>query len=207
MAKPPAVVAELGRPETAQETADRKAENSRRHRSAQTARNLVGATLASLAIVVFLVIVVVRPNPTPAEPIDYATLAAEAQAGIAEPLIVPALPDTWSANSARVEVRSKVTTWYVGFITPGAEFIAFNQGIDANPSWTSTVLGDAQQTSTETIDGIEWAVYDRRDSENPGNFAYSLATDLEGSSIVIHGTASPEEFDLMAASIAAEVNG
>ena len=63
--KEPAIVAELGRPETAEETAQRKAENSRKHRANQTALNLVGATVASLAIVAFLVIVVVRPAPAP----------------------------------------------------------------------------------------------------------------------------------------------
>jgi hypothetical protein len=206
MAEKP-VVAELGRPETPQETADRKAENSRRHRAAQTTRNLVGATLASLAIVAFLVIVVVRPAPDPVDPIDYVAIAADAQAGLDEQLIAPPLPDTWSANAARLEVRSDVPTWYIGFVTPDTQFIALNQGIDANPSWRSTVLNEARETGTTTIDGITWTQFDQRDSDDPGNFAYSLAADLGGSGIVLHGTADPAEFELLAAAIASEVDG
>ena len=49
------VVAELGRPETAEETAARKAENSRNHRSRQTVNNLVYSLLATLGIVVVIV--------------------------------------------------------------------------------------------------------------------------------------------------------
>ena len=56
--KQPAIVAELGRPETPEETAARKAENSRKRRANQTAFNLIVATIASLGIVLFLVVVV-----------------------------------------------------------------------------------------------------------------------------------------------------
>ena len=68
--KQPAIVAELGRPETPEETAARKAENSRKRRANQTAFNLIVATIASLGIVLFLVVVVVRPNPEPAPGIE-----------------------------------------------------------------------------------------------------------------------------------------
>ena len=77
--KQPAIVAELGRPETPEETAARKAENSRKRRANQTAFNLIVATIASLGIVLFLVVVVVRPNPEPAPGIEYVTIAAQSQ--------------------------------------------------------------------------------------------------------------------------------
>ena len=56
------IVAELGRAETPQETADRKAISSAKRRSNQTVINLVIAVVASLGIVVFLLVVVVRPD-------------------------------------------------------------------------------------------------------------------------------------------------
>src|SRR5690606_28187846 len=56
------IVAELGRAETPQETAERKAAASATRRTNQTALNLFIAVLASLAIVAFLVMVVVRPD-------------------------------------------------------------------------------------------------------------------------------------------------
>jgi len=203
-AKEPAIVAELGRPETPEETAARKAETSRRHRSNQTALNLVVATIASLAIVLILVIVVVRPAPPAAEPIDFLAIAAQAQPGADAPLIAPALPATWSANAARFGNRTQVPTWYIGFITPSQQFIAFNQGIDANPSWESDVLQRAEATGTATIDGLTWTLFDRRDRSGTGNYAYSMVATVDRSTVVLHGTAPTEEFDLLAAAIAAE---
>lgn len=203
-AKEPAIVAELGRPETPEETAARKAESSRRHRSNQTLVNLVVATVASLAIVLFLVVVVVRPTPEPSPGVDFAAIAAQAQPEAAAPLIVPALPETWTANAARFDVQNEVPTWYVGFITPSTQFIAFNQGVEANPSWQGALLERAQQTGTVTIDGLAWTVYDLRGTQDAGNFAYSMATAIGASTIVLHGTAPVGEFELLASSIAAE---
>lgn len=203
--KEPAIVAELGRPETADETAQRKAENSRKHRANQTALNLVGATVASLAIVAFLIIVVVRPTPAPAESIDYAKVASQAQVNTEQPLLAPVLPDTWTANGARFESREQVPTWYVGFVTPETQFIALNQGIDANPTWQAAVLDNAEQTGSIEIDGVTWAEYDQRDSTSPGNFAYSLATTSGGSTIVLHGTAVQAEFEAIATALAVEL--
>src|SRR5688500_11645950 len=125
--KRPAIVAELGRPETPQETADRKAATSRKHRANQTLLNLVVALVASLAIVLFLVLVVVRPASAPVDPVDYVAVAADAQAGATEPLIAPVLPPGWYANDARFGTTAEVATWYIGLITPSTQFIALNQ--------------------------------------------------------------------------------
>lgn len=202
MAEDRPVVAELGRPETPEETAARKAETSRKHRANQTLLNLVVALLASLAIVVFLVVVVVRPAPAPSPSVDYATVATEAQAETAEPLLSPELPAGWSANDARFEKTEQVPTWYIGFLTPGEQYIGLDQGIGGNATWQAALLDDAEQTGTVTIEGIEWAVYDQRSSSDPGNFAYSLATTRGESTVLLHGTASDEEFAVLATTIA-----
>lgn len=205
--KPPAIVAELGRPETADETAARKAENSRRHRSSQTVLNLVVALVASLAIVLFLVVVVVRPDPGAPAPVDYRAIAADAQGGTSEPLIAPALPEGWSANNAQFGTKSGVLDWYIGLVTPSTQFIGLEQGIDANPTWQSQLLGSAKPSGTTTIDGLAWTIYDRRAAQDPGNFAYSMVASSAASTIVLHGTAPTAEFELLAASIAAEIGG
>jgi hypothetical protein len=205
--KPPAIVAELGRPETAEETAARKAESSRRHRSNQTLLNLVVALVASLAVVLFLVIVVVRPDPGAVKPVDYKAIAADAQGATAEPLVVPALPTGWRANDARFAKKLEVLDWYVGFVTPSTQFIALDQGIDANPTWQAALLDNARQTGTVTIDGLSWTIFDRRTASKPGNFAYSMVTTAGSSTIVLHGTAPTPEFELLATSIAAGIAG
>ena len=60
-ARTPRVVAELGRPETSQETADRKAESSRLYRVRKTPSNLVWALLVSLGVVLVMVMITPRP--------------------------------------------------------------------------------------------------------------------------------------------------
>jgi hypothetical protein len=203
----PRVVAELGRPETPDETFARKAENSRKHRANQTLFNLVVAIIASLGIVLFLVLVVVRPNAQTPVTVDYQTIAADAQTNASEPLLAPTLPADWYANSARLGITSSVQTWYIGLVTPtspSAQFIALEQGIDANETWLSIVTDNALATGATTIEGIDWTIFDRRSSSDTGNYAYSMSAQIAGSTIVLHGTATDAEFELLAASLAAE---
>jgi hypothetical protein len=202
--KEPAIVAELGRPETPEETAERRATDSAKRRANQTLLNLLLATAASLGVVLLLVLVVARPNSAPPRSIDYAAVAAEAQTGTTERLISPTLPNDWMANDARFERRATVLTWYIGFITPDTQFIAMNQGIDANETWQATVLDGVAQTGTVTIAGRTWDVFDHRDASDPGNLAYAIATKSGRSTIVLHGTASTRDFTLLAAAVVAE---
>lgn len=199
-AKPPAVVAELGRPETPSETADRKAEASRRRRVNQTAFNLVVATVASLLIVLFLVVVVVRPTPAPTDPVDYVAIAAEADGD----LLAPLLPEGWAANNARLAPEGDVSTWTVGFVTPKQQFIALSQGIAANATWLSASVDAATETGRTSIGGLDWTVYDRRGERDTGNYAYSMSTQLGADLVVLNGTASDAEFQTLAAAIAKE---
>ncbi len=197
------VVAELGRPETPEETAARKAENSRAHRANQTTRNLVLALIASLAIVLFAVLIVVRPSGNLVTPVNYRTVAAQAQPSVAQPLVAPALPRGWHSNDAELKSDTgKTVTWYVGLITPKQQFIAIEQGIKTSDTWFGSLLGKAQPTGHRTIDGIRWTVYDQRASAPDGNYQYSLAATADGSNLVLHGSADDAEFSTLAASIA-----
>lgn len=199
------IVAELGRPETPEETARRKALASAKRRSNQTLFNLIVATIASLGIVLFLVVVVVRPAPAPAPAIDVAATAAQAQPDADAPLLVPRLPDGWSANAARFGTTAEVRTWYVGYITPSTQFIALNQGIGANPTWLAEVTADLEETGTAVLSGITWQLYDNRASNDPGNHAFAMSAVAGDSTVVLHGTASDAEFQTLAASVSAQL--
>jgi hypothetical protein len=198
--------ADLGRPETPQERADRKAQNSRNYRESKTPNNLVIALVASLAIVLFLVLVVVRPTPAPAEAVDYVAIAADAQPGVSTALATPTLPPGWNANAASLEAdRGESFLWNIGFITPEDQFVALEQGIDSESGWREDFLGAAVPTGVVDIDGIDWEIYDQRDADDPGNYAYSLAATVAGSEYLVHGTASDNEFALFASALAAEI--
>ena len=202
-AKEPRVVAELGRPETPQETADRKATASRKHRQNQTFFNLVVALLASLAVVAVVVLVVVRPDVSSVNPVDYHSEALNSGAPVT--LAAPALPSDWWSNRAEYNrtPADGVANWYVGFVTPSDLFIGLKQGIDANPTWLANEVAAAQATGSITIDGIEWTVYDRRGTKDVGLRAYSLSTVAAQSTYVLYGTASDGEFTILAKALAA----
>jgi len=201
----PAIVAELGRPETPQETADRRAAAAAKRRGNQTTFNLIIATVASLGVVLLLVLVVVRPDPGPAQPIDVASIAADAQPSAGVPLVVPALPDGWNANAARFGVVSEVPTWYVGYVTPDTQFIAVNQGIEANATWLAETVNDLTSTGTANVDGTQWLLYENRAGRDAGNYGYAMSAEIDGSTIVLHGTASDVEFQTMAIAVMAEL--
>lgn len=202
------IVAELGRPETPQETADRKAASRLAHRSNQTTLNLVIALGASLLVVVLIVLVVVRPDQlgTP-KTIDWSSVAKDAQQSVSTPLLVPELPSTWTANRAELidaeSASDGIASWQIGFLTPSTQYIGLTQGIDANASWIATQLSDKATTGDVSLGGARWQVYDHRTAEHPGNLAYALVTTIGDSSIVLAGTGSDAEF----ATLATEVSG
>ncbi len=196
------VVAELGRPETPEETATRRAEASRAHRTNQTTRNLVLALIASLVLVLFLVLVVVRPNQNLVKPVDYHSVAAQAQQTVSGRIADPALPKSWSANDAELRFgKGKTVTWYIGFITPKQQFIAVEEGIHTSSDWAASLLGKIHVTGHSMIDGVDWTVYNQRKSSSPGNFGYSLVGTVSGSAVVLHGSADDAEFDQLATAV------
>jgi len=208
--KPPAVVAELGRPETPQETAARKAENSANHRNRQTINNLVYSLIATVALVAVIVIVVPRGNPTATKPpVDYTSIAQQAQGSEPDAFLVPKLPSSWTSNNAelRTKTADKVDSWYIGLITPKKQFIGITQGFGANDSWVSEQVDKSRIKGTRVIDGVTWDVYDNRSSgSNNGNVDYALVTQSGDSTVILFGTADDTEFRTVASSLAGQIH-
>jgi hypothetical protein len=207
----PPIVAELGRPETPEETAARKAENSRKHRANQTLINLVYSLAATLAVVVVLVLVVVRPEAPPRDPINYSLIAEQSQDQVSQPLVVPALPPEWAANSATLRTGSDgIVLWYIGFVTPSEQFIAVSQGIDANATWVDALLSSSKSTGTEEIEGVTWQLYDNRvavssGDRTPGNLAYAMVATVGANTYILNGTADDSEFRTVATTISSSI--
>lgn len=203
------IVAELGRPETSQEIADRKAASRLAHRTNQTTLNLVIALVASMLVVFVIVVVVVRPDQggSSIKPVNWTAVARDAQQSVSTKLLVPALPKTWSANRAQLEDSTSasdgVANWQIGFLTPSTQYIGLTQGIAANSSWVATQLDAKKTTGSTMFGGIRWQVYDHRTAANPGNLAYALVTTVGESTVVLAGTGSDSEF----ATLATEVSG
>lgn len=207
-AKRPAVVAELGRPETPEETAARKAEASRNHRTRQTVNNLVYSLLATLAVVAIIVLAVPRPSSTPTTNVDYAKIAAQGQGSEPDPLVSPVLPTGWTSNNAQLRTGGSggVDSWYIGLITPKRQYIGITQGFKADRTWLRTQVANTAPVTTGTIAGVRWTVYDNRDSSSDvGDVKYALTTTAGNSTYVVFGTASNAEFDTVVKALAPEI--
>lgn len=188
------VVAELGRPETPQETADRKAASSATYRSSQTFRNLIAALLATLAIVAVIYIGVPRGSLAERAPADVAASAQTASAALDHTLLVPVVPDDWRANSARAEGRM----WRVIYAPPTG-YVNVAQGIDVPDGWASAQLGGFAPTGTVTIDGIEWDEYAIPAAARTDSVSYALSTVAGTDTVLVYGAT-----DAATAAIAAD---
>ncbi|CAQ02500.1 DUF4245 domain-containing protein [Clavibacter sepedonicus] len=191
----PNVVAELGRPETPEETAARKAADSRRHRAKQTFRNLLYSLIVTVATVAVIVALVPRSNTTILPDVDYGAAAAEAQGGFPQTLVVPDLPTAWKSNDAEIRPagRDGVAVWYIGLITPSNRYIGISQGIDANATWLDETLQSAPEVSSEEIGGLDWTLYDNSQADEPGNVVLAASAVDGDSTYAIYGTADANE--------------
>ncbi|MFK4806315.1 DUF4245 family protein [Microbacterium sp. ZW CA_36] len=207
MTRGPRIVAELGRPETPEETADRKAESSRVYRSSQNVRNLIAALLATLAVVVVIVFAVPRGTPPEREPIDVSAVAADIAASEDRTVITPELSDGWVVNNARIEGNGPVRAFTVVYAPAGEDergFLRVAQGFDADESWAARVLSGSAPQDTVTIDGITWERYGL-DPDRTGNITVALATDAGADTVLIYGAASEKALEETARSVTDQI--
>jgi hypothetical protein len=206
------IVAELGRPETPRETADRKATASAERRRHQTANNLVLSLLVTVALAG--VAVLMAPRFVQGQPeaqnvdVNYASVARQGAGVEPDPLLVPGVPKTWTSNSAqlRQENSDGVDEWYIGLITPSNQYVGLTQGFDAGDSWLADQVAHTHSVGSTTIDGITWSVYDNRaNSGDVGNAKYALATTQGKSTVVVFGTASTAQIRQVASSLSTQL--
>jgi len=205
MAQNPRVVAELGRPETPDETASRKAESSRIYRSSQNTRNLVAALLVTLAVVAVIIFAVPRGAPPAADPIDVAAVAESIASAEGRTVLVPEVPEEWLVNRASIEGDSTAawTIVYVPDETSG--FLRFAQGFDADPAWTTRVLSGAAVDGTVMIDGVEWDSYAIPDPSRAGNVSAALSTQAGDDIVLVYGSTDDATLELAAASVSDQI--
>ncbi|WP_426320326.1 DUF4245 domain-containing protein [Microbacterium sp. E-13] len=208
MARGPRIVAELGRPETPDETAARKAESSRVYRSSQNVRNLIGALLATLIVVLVIVFAVPRGSVPEREPIDVHAVAESVAASENRTVITPDMSDGWIVNRAGIEGGGSVRAFTVVY-APAAEdergFLRVAQGFDADEAWVARVLSGAAPQDTVTIDGITWDRYEL-DPDRTGNISVAITTDAGRDTVLIYGAADDEALEETARSVTEQIS-
>jgi hypothetical protein len=196
------IVAELGRPETPEETAARKAESSRAYRSSKTFRNLIAALLVTVAVVAIVAFGVPRGTPATPDRIDVAAEAEATSEVLGRPVLAATVPDDWFINSARLEGDS-VETWTVVYAPDDDRgFLRVAQAFDADEAWVAETLSGAQPEDTVTIDGVTWDEYRLTGADETDNVTYALGTTAGADRILVYGSAVPELAAVVAESLA-----
>ncbi len=200
----PRIVAELGRPETPEETAARKAEASQRYRSSQTFRHLVAALLVTLAVVAVVVLGVPRGTVTQGEAVDVAAEAEKLSEVYERPVLAPAVPEDWRVNSARIE-GDDVSAWTIVYVPDDTSFLRVAQAFEPDAAWVSRTLAGATPGGTVTVDGIVWDEYEITDPERAGNVSYALATTAGADQVLLYGTADADTTAVAAAAVSDQI--
>jgi hypothetical protein len=193
-AKEPREVAGLGRPETPAERDERISKARLERRVRQRMGNLVWSLLASLGVVAFLIIVVVRPDTNLVDTVDWRAVASEAADQLPGEPITPQLSDLWSANRAEISQEAGATaTWSLGLLGPEQSYVFVDQGFGADASWLAVRTVRSPSTGTVSFGygsphELQWEEYDRRAQDPTGNRAYVVVFQRSDSIIVVGGT-------------------
>jgi len=183
------------------------ADKAAERRAKATVRNLVYSMLVTLGIVLLLILGVPRDDSSRLQPVDYRQVAMSATNAEGYTALAPDVPAEWYANAARIDNTLGVRGWYVGFVTDENEFIGLSQAFESNLSWEAELLKSNLQDGEIEIAGLTWEIWPTRNPSNPpGTKEFALKHNFNGSSVVIYGTADRADFELIATSIADQIN-
>lgn len=207
MSKQPPIVAELGRPETPDETAARKAASSKAYRGSQTFRNLIAALLVTVAVVAVIIFAVPRGEPVTPEKIDVAGIAAGVESTMESPAIVPDLDGFWRVNAAELQSGATVV-WEITLAPAGDDergFVKLAQAFDADSSWAPQRLNGTAPTDEVRIGGLDWDVFRLGDAGSNANITYAIGTQAGDDYVLLYGSRSAESTAELAESLVPQI--
>ena len=154
----------------------------------------------ALSIGAFLPIVLMNASPKSDgyRPDVNVTAVADNAAGVAGfTPVAPSTGDTFRPNYARWEsgTGSGVATWEIGYITPKESFISLVQTRQSNPTWLLQQVKNAPVTGTRNAGGQDWELRDSGKGEK------SMVLVRRGTTIILSGPATLEEFSTLAAAV------
>lgn len=211
----PVIVAELGRPETPEETAARKTRDSQLYRQRKTVNNLVFSLIVTLAVVLVIVLIVPRGVDAWSEhSVDVAQAATATSPTAGHPLVAPDVPEEWLAKQAELRAGpgGEISYWYIGYTTASESYAAVVQaftqsGGPVDESWISEQLELQTATGTERIGGVEWTVYDHPErSADQANMIFGLQASIDEVTFLVYGTDTPETLRALAGEVAQQAN-
>lgn len=195
MSSAPGPTPTAARPDPA-ETGDTR----RRRLASYTVRNMVYSVLAVLVLVLAWWSITKNPGEDQRRPPEVGPTAVYAADQEEWPVWVPEPPEGWKPIVVWYDPIEEVQTWHVSYTSPEGEYVALHQAADVTDAWVAEVLKGASSTGEVTLEEgpageqswQEWAGREKSNAER----GYLLGPEsTEGSTVVLHGTASQAEFE------------
>lgn len=130
-------------------------------RGRQTARDLLLSLGVVAGFVLFLVVMVARPQPQEIREVDPAPMLAAARQQADYPVLAPgSLSDEWRATSARFTGNPDgSTTWFLGYVTPQGEYVGVAQSDGRAAEFIEQQTAEGQAVGQQTAAGRTWQQY------------------------------------------------
>ncbi|WP_427016683.1 DUF4245 domain-containing protein [Pseudarthrobacter sp. P1] len=157
---------------------------------------MIMALAVSLAVVVPVVFLNAQQKEgSYRQPVVVSEVAGQAKDAAGFLPAAPVLPEGWSVNYARWRSAGADTLafWDVGYVTPKMAFISLKQTSAANPTWLFQQAKEAPVTGERTVAGTSWQLRDKAGSDKS-----LIATVADGTTVILTGGASLDEFDVLA---------
>jgi hypothetical protein len=157
--------------------------------------------LVAVIIAVTLVFVpgLIHPNKSlRLAPIDYSDyVSGFHQLSGKEALQPTSLPTGWAANAGALNGDKSTAHLHIGWATPGAKYAGLEESVESPAQFVLTVLGPrgAAVTGSVPINGESWQTRTSSRGE------YSLSRAIAGVTVVITGSASHAQLQLLAGSL------
>ncbi|WP_165865574.1 DUF4245 domain-containing protein [Vallicoccus soli] len=174
----------------------------RRVRGGGTVGDMVRSLALILGIVAVVLVLVPRPSGETVRTVDWRPVAQQAAGSATYDVLVPAgLPEDWRSTSARVDRapgEGGSVAWTIGFVTPEDDYAATGQSDGDAAVFVEDLTKQGAATGTVEVGGATW---ERRERDLAGEPRRSLVRELDGSTVLVTGTASWAELEVLAGSL------
>jgi Protein of unknown function (DUF4245) len=159
----------------------------------------LGLVAVIIAVTLIFVPGLIHPSKSlKLAPIDYSDyLAGFHQLSGKVALRPGSLPKGWAANAGSLNGVKTTAHLHIGWATPGAKYAGLEESVEAAARFVPTVLGQrgAAVTGSVPINGVAWQTRTSSRGE------YSLSRVIGGITIVVTGSATNAQLQLLAASL------
>ncbi|WP_309136025.1 DUF4245 domain-containing protein [Brevibacterium oceani] len=162
--------------------------------------NMVIAILACLAVAVGILFIAPQPEVDSERVVDYQGIAEQSEGNADFDLIVPQIPQGWSANEATLDRLndSEFLSWYMSFIGTDDQWVSIEQS-KASANWAKNKTDDAVAAEKVTVGGADFQIYRTDEAKE------YWVTHKGDVYVVMTATAAPDTINSFADQVAAQL--